>query len=204
MGLYRRIIREEWVMTIALLAGWFALGRAGAVLGLNPRGGALACIGYGLSALVGAGLVIQARSYLRNPERLASLRDNFGKVVFLLPHTQQERRMFIAVSVTAGVCEEVIFRGYLIAYIMAVLGTPFWVAALLSSVVFGFAHAYQGPRGIPRTAAVGGLFALLYGLTGSLWAPMVVHAVMDITSGRIAHAATYQNAPDSASPELAA
>jgi membrane protease YdiL (CAAX protease family) len=34
------------------------------------------------------------------------------------------------------------------------------------------------------------LFALLYGLTGSLWAPMVVHALMDITSGRIAYAAS--------------
>ena len=83
-----------------------------------------------------------------------------------------------------------IFRGYLIAYLMAVLGAPFWVAAVLSSVVFGFAHAYQGPIGIPRTAAVGGVLALLYGLTGSLWAPMVVHAVMDITSGRIAYAAS--------------
>jgi hypothetical protein len=117
------------------------------------------------------------------------MRDKLGSVTFLLPHTQSERRAFDAVSVTAGVCEEVFFRGYLIAYLMAVLGTPFWVAALLSSVVFGFAHAYQGPLGILRTAAAGGLFALLYGLTGSLWAPMAVHAVMDITSGRIAYAA---------------
>jgi membrane protease YdiL (CAAX protease family) len=204
MGLYRRIIGEEWLMAIALLAGWFALGRGGAALGLVPRGGALAWAGYGLSALVCAGLVIQAWSVLRNPESLTSMRDKFGTVRFLLPHTPRERRTFAAVSVTAGVCEELIFRGYLIAYLMAVLGTPFWVAALLSSVVFGFAHAYQGPLGIPRTAAVGGLFALLYGLTGALWAPMVVHAVMDITSGRIAYAASSQTAPDSSSPELAA
>jgi membrane protease YdiL (CAAX protease family) len=204
MGLYRRIIGEEWLMAIAMLAGWFALGRGGAALGLVPRGGALAWTGYGLSALVSAVLLIQARSVLRKPESLASVRDKLDKVKFLLPHTQSERRAFDAVSVTAGVCEEVIFRGYLIVYLMAVFATPFWVAALLSSLVFGFAHAYQGPLGIPRTAAVGGLLALLYGLTGSLWAPMVVHAVMDIASGRIAYAASNQNAPDSSSPELAA
>jgi len=204
MGLYRRIIGEEWLMAIALLAGWFALGRGGAALGLIPRGGALAWTGYGLSALVSAALLIQVRSVLRNPESLASMRDKFSAVMFLLPHTPRERRTFDAVSVTAGVCEEVIFRGYLIAYLMAVFGAPFWVAALLSSVVFGFAHAYQGPLGIPRTAAVGGLLALLYGLTGSLWAPMVVHAVMDIASGRIGYAASNQNTPDSSSPELAA
>jgi len=201
MGLYRRIIREQWLMAIALLAGWFALGRSSAALGLVPRGGALAWTGYGLSALVSAALLIQVWSVLRNPESLASMRDKFGKVMFLLPHTQSERRAFDAVSVTAGVCEEVIYRGYLIAYLMAVFAAPFWVAALLSSLVFGFAHAYQGPTGIPRTAAAGGVLALLYGLTGSLWAPIVVHAVIDMTSGRMAYAAPKPKTLDSSSPE---
>ena len=41
------------------------------------------------------------------------------------------------------------------------------------------------------------MLALLYGLTGSLWAPMIVHAVMDITSGRIAYAASTGNTPTS-------
>jgi len=203
MGLYRKVIGEEWLATIVLLAGWFALGRGAAALGLVPRVGALAWTGYGLSALVIAVLLIQARSLLRNPDSLASMRHKLGTVKFLLPHTPSERRAFAAVSVTAGICEEVVYRGYLIAYLTAVLGAPFWVAALLSSVVFGFAHAYQGPLGIPRTAAVGGLLALLYGLTGSLWAPMVVHAVMDITSGRIAHAASDRKEPDSSSPMAA-
>jgi membrane protease YdiL (CAAX protease family) len=204
MGFYRRVIGEEWLMAIVLLAGWFALGRGGAALGLVPRGGAVAWTGYGLSALVGAALVIQARSVLRDPEGLASTRDKLGKLILLIPHTPGERRAFDAVSVTAGICEELVFRGYLIAYLMAVLAAPFWVAALLSSVVFGLVHAYQGLPGIPRTAAVGGLLALLYGLTGSLWAPMVVHAVIDITSGRIAYAAASRQAPDGSSPEMAA
>jgi membrane protease YdiL (CAAX protease family) len=46
--------------------------------------------------------------------------------------------------------------------------------------------------------------ALLYGLTGSLWAPMVAHAVMDIVSGRIAFAASRENGSDRSAPELAA
>ena len=97
-----------------------------------------------------------------------------------------------------------IFRGFLIAYLNAALGTPFWVAAVLSSVVFGLAHAYQGPAGIPRVALLGGLFALLYGMTGSLWAPIVAHTAMDIASGRIAFASFTENTPDRSSTELAA
>ena len=75
------------------------------------------------------------------------------------------------------------------------------VLMLGDSVVFGFAHAYQGPAGIPRTAAVGGTFALLYGLTGSLWAPVVAHAVMDITSGRIAYAVFAEDTPNHSLPK---
>ena len=97
-----------------------------------------------------------------------------------------------------------IFRGFLIAYLMAALGTPFWVAAVLSSVVFGLAHAYQGPAGIPRVALLGGLFALLYGMTGSVLVPIVAHAVMDITSGRIAFGSFTQDTPDRPSLEQAA
>jgi membrane protease YdiL (CAAX protease family) len=204
MELYRKIIGQGWLMAIVLLAGWFALGRGAAALGLVPRAGTLAWTGYGLSALVCAALLIQLRSVLRNPKSLATVRDKLGALMFFTPHTLGERRAFDAVSVTAGVCEELLFRGYLIAYLMAVLAAPFWVAALLSSVAFGFAHAYQGPQGILRTAAIGGLFALLYGWTGALWAPMVVHAVMDVTSGRIAYAASERNTPDTSSPGLAA
>jgi membrane protease YdiL (CAAX protease family) len=189
MRLYRRIIGEEWIIAIVLLAGWFALGRGGAAIGLVPRGGALVWAGYGLAALVSVVLLVQAWSVPRNPKSLASVRDKLADLTFILPHTMKERRAFDAVSVTAGVCEEVVYRGYLIAYLTALLGAPFWVAAVLSSLVFGIAHSYQGPAGIPRTAAAGGLLALLYGLTGSLWAPIVVHVVLDITSGRIAFAA---------------
>lgn len=144
MGLYRRVLSEEWLMAIVLLVGWFALGRGGGAIGLIPRGGALAWAGYGLTALVSVLLLVQAWTTVRDPKSLASMRDKFSKLLFILPHTLKERRTFDGVSVTAGVCEEVIFRGYSIAYLMAVLGAPFWVAAVLSSIVFGFAHVYQG------------------------------------------------------------
>ncbi|NIM61052.1 MAG: CPBP family intramembrane metalloprotease [Acidobacteria bacterium] len=195
--MYRRLVVEEWVMAAVLLIGWFALGRGSAAIGLIPQSGTPAWAGYGLAALLCVVLVLQMRSVTRQPEALEKHRKQLGGLSFILPHTVRELKAFDAVSVTAGICEEVIYRGYLIAYLMAALGSPFWVGALLSSVVFGVAHSYQGPAGIPRTAAVGGMLALLYGLTGSLWAPMLVHAVMDITSGRIAYAVVNDTTPES-------
>ena len=101
-----------------------------------------------------------------------------GDVDAMLPHNGREEAWFKTLSVTAGVCEEVIYRGFLMAYFTAVTNT---VAAVIgSSLVFGLAHAYQGGRGLLKAAIVGALMAGLYLLTGSLWVPMVVHAAMDL------------------------
>lgn len=68
-----------------------------------------------------------------------------------------------------------------------------WVApplAILGSVVlFGLAHAYQGPRGMARTGAIGLVLAGLYAATGTLLAPMALHTVLDVTSGTLGYLA---------------
>jgi len=197
MKLFHKVIWQEWAIAIAVLGFWFALGRGGGAIGLVPGSGALVWAGYGLAVVVCALIVFQARSIIGSPEKRSATLDELGSVTFLLPHTPKELRAFDAVSVTAGVCEEVIYRGYMIAYLMALFGAPFWVAGLVSSVLFGFAHAYQGPAGILKTTAAGGMMALLYGLTGSLWAPIVAHAVMDLASARIAFAALNGAPPSS-------
>ncbi len=184
MKLYHKIIWQEWAIAIAVLGFWFALGRGGGAIGLVPGSGALVWAGYGLAIVVCALIVQQAWSVVRSPKKRADLSEELSSLSFLLPHTPKELRTFYAVSITAGICEEIIYRGFMIAYLMA-FGMPFWVAGLVSSVAFGFAHAYQGPTGILKTATISGTMALLYGLTGSLWAPIVAHAVMDLAAGRL-------------------
>ena len=53
-----------------------------------------------------------------------------------------------ALAVTAGVCEEIVFRGLLIAVGVHVLGLPLPVAAGLALALFAIGHLYQGPRGM--------------------------------------------------------
>ncbi len=186
MKLYHQAIWQGWAIAIAVLGFWFALGRGGGAIGLVPGSGALVWAGYGLAIVVCALIVQQAWSIFRSPEKRAAMRDEFGSVSFLMPQTPKELRTFYGVSISAGICEEIMYRGFMIAYLMA-FGMPFWVAGLVSSVAFGLAHAYQGPTGIVKTATVGGMMALLYGLTGSLWAPIVAHAVMDLAAGRLTY-----------------
>ena len=99
----------------------------------------------------------------------------------LLPRTTAERRLFTVVGVTAGVCEEWLYRGFLLAVVAAVGGAlPTPVLVVLGAVAFGLAHAYQGVAGIVTTGVLGGVMAALYLGTGSLLLPAVLHALVDL------------------------
>lgn len=79
--------------------------------------------------------------------------------------------------------EEMVFRGYLLNRLAAFFGGKrlgWGAAVVLSSLVFGAGHAYQGPAGMILTAGVGVLYALAYLLTGrNLWAPILIHGLYD-------------------------
>jgi membrane protease YdiL (CAAX protease family) len=102
----------------------------------------------------------------------------------LLPHTSHERRLWLLLSLTAGICEEIVFRGFLPWYFLGLgaffgLQVSLLVAFVLSSILFGFAHIYQGWKGALGTLLLGALLAYLYVNTGSLILPIVCHILLD-------------------------
>ena len=101
---------------------------------------------------------------------------------FFLPASSLERRWFAALCVTAGFCEELLFRGFLLRY----LHTSPWHfglawASLLAALVFGSHHFYQGVKGFVSTSIGGLIFTLILLLTGSLWAGIAFHAATDLS-----------------------
>jgi len=102
----------------------------------------------------------------------------------LLPRTSEERATFAGLSLAAGWGEEMVYRGYVPALLVAV-GMDLWVAFGVSSVSFGVLHAYQGPAGVLRTAAMGLLLALPVAFTGSLYPAMAAHALYDLVAGLV-------------------
>jgi membrane protease YdiL (CAAX protease family) len=99
----------------------------------------------------------------------------------LLPRTAGERRLFTLVGVTAGVCEEWLYRGFFLAVVAALAGgLPTGLLVVVAAVAFGLAHAYQGLAGILTTGLLGGVMAALYLQTGSLLLPVLLHAAIDL------------------------
>lgn len=100
------------------------------------------------------------------------------------PQTRAELAWWIALSVSAGICEEFICRGYLIWVLQPALGL--WWAAVVSLIVFAAAHAYQGAKGVFAVGVVGGLLTLIVLVFGSLVPAMAVHMLADAGEGFVA------------------
>jgi uncharacterized protein len=100
----------------------------------------------------------------------------------LLPQSASERALFTLLSISAGVCEELVFRGFLLHSLTLATGTSA-VALVLSSGAFGVVHAYQEPLGALRAALLGALLALPLLLGQPIYASMLAHIAIDLLSG---------------------
>ncbi|WP_433438844.1 CPBP family intramembrane glutamic endopeptidase [Nonomuraea sp. CA-141351] len=97
----------------------------------------------------------------------------------LMARTPRERGPAVMLAVSAGVCEEVVFRGLLIG-LGRELGLYLPVAAAVSVAVFAIGHIYQGPVGTLMAVVSGAGLTLMYLRTGSLVTPIGVHIMIDI------------------------
>jgi uncharacterized protein len=174
-----------WGFTTALVAGWWWAGRDVRDMGLQLPVSAAGWWWTLLLCCAVIGFIVQqAYSFARSPDAEAQLREKLESrpnIRAVLPSTPAEMRLFYAVAVTAGVCEEVLYRGYLLWYFQSL--APAGVAIVAAILVFGLAHVYQGLSGVFSTGVAGALAMAAYLLTGSLLAPIVLHAALDLVNG---------------------
>lgn len=100
----------------------------------------------------------------------------------LLPRTLAEMVLWVCLSVTAGFCEEFIFRGYLQRQFLALTGKV-ELAVVFQAMIFGVAHMYQGWKGALTITIYGALFGALAAWRKSLRPGMIQHAAQDSFSG---------------------
>lgn len=174
------------VMALITLAIWALGGRDMAGLGLR---GAVAWppeASLVLGALVVA-LGADTAWQLRTRAARAVARDRWRRLTPFMPATRAEFRWYLVLAASAGVCEEIMFRGFLIRWldgVMAWSGPWALVAAVaLPAVSFGAAHRYQGWDRAGKIAGLAAAFGVLFVLTGSLLVPVVFHFVMDVAMG---------------------
>jgi membrane protease YdiL (CAAX protease family) len=102
----------------------------------------------------------------------------------LMPVTSREKGLFAGLSLCAGLGEELTYRGYALSVLMMATGSMFFALAS-TSLAFGVLHSYQGKLGVVRTGVVGFFMGAAFIHTGSLWPPIVAHALIDLVAGLV-------------------
>jgi membrane protease YdiL (CAAX protease family) len=181
--LYAEGIAVPWTLVLIGAALWLSHDRSWISLGFSMPDGWRLWLPVALALLLITYTAYAAAALVRDAEARASVRQQAGKFVDMLPHTRADLYWFTGVSLTAGFCEEFLFRGYFIWALAPWLG--WWGAAALSLPLFACAHAYQGWNGVLRVGVVGAFFTLVVAVCGSLWPAIVLHALIDLSSGVI-------------------
>lgn len=185
---YVWVISFEWALTLFFMGWWLQSGGDLASLNMLP----VVHEFQWLAVVVGLGLnlflILQMNQVLDDDDQLKKLATGMGKLRNLSPTNSSEQRTFLFLSITAGICEEILYRGLLMSALTQLGLGQFW-ALVCASLLFGLGHAYQGWEGIGKTTLVGFFLGTLALFSGSIYVGMILHAVLDLTSGRILQAA---------------
>ncbi len=190
---YARLLILEWGLALLVLIVWLsAPGVDAGQVGLRwpqawpgPVAGLVVLLVLAFVVLstraLRAGALLEVRAPARRPGEGRHAEPPGHATLALLPRTARERRLFTVVGVTAGVCEEWLYRGFFLAVVAAMAGgLSTGVLVAVAAVAFGLAHAYQGLAGIVTTGVLGGVMAAVYLETGSLLLPALLHVVIDL------------------------
>jgi membrane protease YdiL (CAAX protease family) len=100
----------------------------------------------------------------------------------ILPQSTMELLSYLALAITAGLCEEFLYRGFAMAA-LAHAGLQAWAAVLISSILFGLAHSYQGRGGVVTTLIIGTILGSSR-ITYDCLVPAVFwHSAVDLVAG---------------------
>lgn len=179
VNLYAHLFLLEWIMLALVILGVRLHGSPiSVVLGdrWQSTRQALRDIGIAAAFWLVSGLLLFALVWLL---RINGLDRN---VQFVFPQGRLQIIAWIVLSITAGICEEAIFRGYLQRQFIALMkNAP--AGIVLSAAAFGAAHAYQGFRMVALISVYGAMFGILAHWRKSVRPGMIVHAWQDSIGG---------------------
>ena len=182
LGLYGNIVVSQWSL---VLATGLVLGAVGP--GLATIGQHVGPVPLRTALVAGAllvGFALLSRLTLAQLARASAgdLPGHVRQAGRILPRDGVERAGFLPVAITAGICEEILYRGWLPLVLAA------WTGSLAigfagAAVVFGLGHAYQGRSGVILTGTLGLFLGAVTWWTGSLVPGQLLHVAVDLVNG---------------------
>jgi membrane protease YdiL (CAAX protease family) len=162
-----------WLLAILTIVATSMAGFTGRVMGFNALRPEVAVLWIVFALLACAAVVVAFKAFGFVDAQL--MRE-------IVPVTRREKLVFIGLAVSAGICEELTFRSFMVPALLVATGSLVG-AVVLSSTVFGLLHAHQRAGGVARAAVLGLVLCVPFVLTGSILPSMIAHAAVDLIGG---------------------
>lgn len=171
-----------WIGVLIVVVLWVIAQRPFMNLGLRwPETDILV---WSLTGLFIISYIIETISELRRE----GSEDEIIKSAPFLPKDWSEFSSYLFLAFSAGICEEVVYRGFMVNYLMSVFENPiigFNMAVIFPAVVFGIVHMYQGMKSVLKISIMSLLFSTIYIFSQSLLIVVILHSAVDIVGGYI-------------------
>jgi len=186
MKLYLSTVVMEWLMVLFIIWG-LRRNRTATLRDLiggrwNKPEDFLIDVAVAFGFWIVAALVLAAAGYALGMSNMSHVKDMEDRIGSMLPDGRIEILTWLLLCVTAGFCEEVIFRGYFQRQ-FTTLTKSAWGGIIAQAVIFGGSHAYEGWKQMVRIAVFGFLFGLLVLWRKSLRPGMMAHFAQDSVAG---------------------
>jgi membrane protease YdiL (CAAX protease family) len=179
-------------LTLALFAGiilvsWSIQDRPFAEMGFRaPKPSPDMGLATGLTLLLMAAYTLDLLQGVRKAHRHREERTRMLERTPFLPRHARELPLYVLMCASAGVFEEIIYRGFMVTYFLPEpngrSGWP-WLAVTVPALLFGMAHHYQGWQAMGKVMLLSMLLALIFILSGSIGWVMAVHFGIDLAAG---------------------
>lgn len=183
IGIYERTMLFEWLVLALVIVGVSLHGSSLlTVFGERWRSVRQVLRDIGIAVLflivsIAVGSIVG--SHLRG-----GAADNAAR--FLLPHGSIEMALWVALSISAGICEEALYRGYLQRQFTA-LTRSVPAGIIISAIAFGAGHSYQGFQKAVVISLLGAMLGILAHWRRSVRPGMIAHVLQDVLGGIVKH-----------------
>jgi uncharacterized protein len=171
-----------WLLTAIVLGIWLFFGRPFSLMGFRyiEKG----WITWMLTGIMVIGYAADILFSHASPEELRKTQEQWETSVPFLPEHYRELPAYSFMCITAGICEEILYRGFMVTYFIDPMQNGFpWMAAVFPAILFSLAHFYQGYKSMAKIFILSMLFALIFIFSKSLLIVVIIHILVDFIGG---------------------
>ncbi len=174
-GIYFQGILIQWMLCLFIISSMWFYGDEFHIIGLN-----FIHTTHWVTLFVVAPIISYLYFSYAKPSAITRriILKIYNHVSHYLPKTTEQYRWGVALSFTAGFCEELIYRGFIFWQLKLFLN--FWPAVLLTNIIFALTHYGTGWKNAMGAFVFGMIFSGLYLYTGNLWLSITCHIIIDL------------------------